>query len=152
MTIKEVAQLTGLTHQAIYKRLKNRGVDLATMKDKATGQFTPEGAAIIMELFDIKAPNEAAKGPQIPDATEVETLRNQVFKMTTEIEFLRNQVTSLEGERDYLRGALEREQNVAGMSVAQLKASAQVLPAADEGKGKVRTWWERIRGKRDNGN
>lgn len=156
MTIKEVAQLTGLSHQAIYKRLKSHGLKLETIKDKASGHFTPDGAAAIMELFDIKAPDDAPEVAQKPtgkaDATEVEKLRNQVAELTTEVERLRNQVASLEDERNYLRGALEREQQIAGMSIAKLPAPAPALPPTNAGKGRLRTWWDRVKGGRKNGN
>ena len=127
MTIKEVAQRTGLTHQAIYKRLKAHGVKLETLKDKATGHFTPEGEAVIMELFAIDAPEKPAEKA---DSTEVEKLRNQV--------------ATVESERDYLRGALEREQQLQAMTLTKLPPA---LPPSDEEKQRRRTWWDRIRGR-----
>ena len=127
MTIKEVAQRTGLTHQAIYKRLKAHGVKLETLKDKATGQFTPEGEAVIMELFAIDAPEKPAEKA---DSTEVERLRNQV--------------ATVENERDFLRGALEREQQLQAMTLTKLPPA---LPPSDEEKQRRRTWWDRIRGR-----
>ena len=33
MTVKEIAQQTGLTHQAVYKRLKAAGIAVAELKD-----------------------------------------------------------------------------------------------------------------------
>ena len=141
MTIKEVAQRTGLTHQAIYKRLKAHGVKLETLKDKATGHFTPEGEAVIMELFAIDAPEKPAEKA---DPTEVEKLRNQVAELTTEVERLRNQVATVESERDYLRGALEREQQLQAMTLTKLPPA---LPPSDEEKQRRRTWWDRIRGR-----
>ena len=127
MTIKEVAQRTGLTHQAIYKRLKAHGVKLETLKDKATGHFTPEGEAVIMELFAIDAPEKPAEKA---DSTEVERLRNQV--------------ATVENERDFLRGALEREQQLQAMTLTKLPPA---LPPSDEEKQRRRTWWDRIRGR-----
>ena len=144
MNIKEVAQLTGLTHQAIYKRLKARGVKLETLKDKATGQFTPEGEAIIMDLFAIDAPETPEK---TADATEVEKLRNQVAELTTEVEKLRNQVASLEGERDFLRQTLEREQQLHGLTISKLPTPQTALPPTTTEKGRLRTWWDKVRGR-----
>ena len=141
MNIKEVAQLTGLTHQAIYKRLKARGVKLETLKDKATGEFTPEGTQIIKELFSIDA---TEKNDKKDDSTQVEKLRNQVAELTTEVEKLRNQVATVESERDYLRGALEREQQLQAMTLTKLPPA---LPPSDEEKQRRRTWWDRIRGR-----
>lgn len=149
MTVKEVAQLTGLSHQAIYKRLKAHGVKLETLKDKETGQFTPDGEAVILELFGIK---QGADGPEkaeeMPDKTEVERLRNQVAELSTEVEKLRNQVASLEDERNFLRGALEREQQLTGMTITKLPTPPPALPQGDADKGRVRSWWDRIRGRK----
>lgn len=144
MTIKEVAQRTGLTHQAIYKRLKAHDLKLETLKDKATGQFTPEGEAVIIELFDLSAPEKPTGNT---DATVVEKLTTKVAELTTEVEKLRNQVAALEGERDFLRGALEREQQLHAIVLTKLPTA---LPPSDEEKGRLRTWWDRIRGGRNN--
>ena len=159
MTIKEVAQRTGLTHQAIYKRLKAHGVKLETLKDKVTGQFTPEGEAVIAELFGVEAREEAReatretaretaqKPVEKTDATEVEKLRNQVAELTTEVEKLRNQVATLESERDFLRVTLEREQQLHGLTIAKLPTPPAALPPADQEKGRLRSWWDKVRGR-----
>jgi len=145
MTIKEVAQRTGLTHQAIYKRLKAHGVTLESIKDKATGQLTPEGEAVIMELFAVAA--DAEKPDKKADATEVEKLSTQVAELTTEVEKLRNQVETLENERDFLRLTLEREQQLHGLTISKLPTPPPALPPSDAEKGRLRTWWDRIRGR-----
>ena len=65
MTVKEVAQRTGLSHQAIYKRLKAKGVTLAAIKDAKTGHFTPDGERLIIELFNLDAaPEQAENRPE----------------------------------------------------------------------------------------
>ena len=149
MTIKEVAQSTGLSHQAIYKRLKARGIKLDDIRDKTTGQLTPEGGMVIAELFPVTAssiPEE--KKAEKPDETQVENqvekLRNQVAELTTEVEKLRNQVATLENERDFLRTTLEREQQLHGIALSKLPPA---LPPAEEERGKLRSWWDRVRGR-----
>lgn len=145
MTIKEVAQRSGLSHQAIYKKLKARGVSLESIKDKATGQFTPEGEALILELFPVES------GTETHDATEVARLTTRVEELTTEVEKLRNQVALLENERtglinerDFLRQTLEREQQLHGIALSKLPPA---LPPGDDEKGKLRSWWSKVRGK-----
>ena len=164
MTIKEVAERTGLSHQAIYKKLKARGLSVSDLKDKATGQLSEEGERVIAELFSIQA-EEPREGDQEPEAPSVESevakLRNQVEKLTTEVEKLRNQVETLEDknkaitdERDYLRLALERSQQLQAITASKIPNPPPLLPAteAEEAKphkglfGGVRAWWARRRG------
>ena len=156
MTIKEVAQLTGLTHQAIYKRLKKQGIKINDLKDQATGQFTPDGEAIIRGLFTFSAsqdmPSEHDPDPinhhEQDDATDATELRNQVAELTTEVEKLRNQVATLTDERDFLRITLEREQQLHGVTLTKLPTPPAALPPADAERGRLREWWDKIRGRK----
>lgn len=140
MNVKEVASLTGLTHQAIYKRIKSTGHKLEELKDKTTGQFTPEGETLLRELFNLD-------GAQPELTTELTT---KVAELTTEVERLRNQVTTLEAqakalteERDFLRVTLEHAQQLQAATLAKLPSPPPALPAP---RG-LRGWWARIRGK-----
>ena len=144
MTIKEVAERTGLTHQAIYKRLKNHGVKLDDIRDKSTGLISPKGEEIIAELFPASADHK--KPAETPVENEVEKLRNQVAELTTEVEKLRNQVELVENERDFLRATLEREQQLHGIALSKLPPA---LPPAEEERGRLRSWWDRVRGRRE---
>ena len=75
---------------------------------------------------------------------EVEKLRNQVAELTSEVEKLRNQVATLENERDFLRTTLEREQQLQGIALSKLPPA---LPPAEAERGKLRSWWDRVRGR-----
>ena len=148
MTIREVAQQTGLSHQAIYKRIKAQGLKLEDLKDKKTGQLSPEGEAILRDLFSIEPQPE--EKPSEDNSEELRGLRNQVAELTTEVEKLRNQVATLENERDFLRDALEREQKnlereqqLTGMITTKLPTPPQALPSGE--KGRLRTWWDKVR-------
>jgi predicted nucleic acid-binding Zn-ribbon protein len=125
--------------------LKAHGVQLDSIKDKATGQLTPDGESILMDLFALAS--DAEQPVEKVDTTEVEKLRNQVEKLSTEVEKLRNQVETLEDERNYLRGALEREQQLTGMTISKLPAPPPALPPTEAERGRLRTWWDRIRGR-----
>lgn len=142
MTIKEVAQLTGLSHQAIYKKIKGRGWRLDELKDKATGQFTPDAEQKIMELFDINS-----------DSQPVD---NQVEKLTKENEKLRNQVDNQEAqiklltdECAMLRDLLDKSQQLQAMTLAKLPSPPPALPAGKEHR--LRNWLQRMRGGRKDG-
>ena len=140
MNVKEVATLTGLTHQAIYKRIKAAGYKLEELKDKVSGQFTPEGEAVLREMFNLDELQ-----PEL--TTELTT---KVAELTTEVEKLRNQVATLEAqakalteERDFLRVTLEHSQQLQAATLAKVP-SAPALPAP---RGGLRGWWARLRGK-----
>lgn len=143
MNIKEVAQLTGLSHQAVYKKIKANGFILENLKDKATGQLTPDGEAKIRELFNI---SDTARAP---DATELTT---KVAELTTEVEKLRNQVATMETritelteERDYLRMTLERSQQLQAATLAKLPIpTPPALPSGE--KHGIRRLLEKLRG------
>ena len=157
MTVKEVAQLTGLTHQAIYKRLKAHGVRIDTIKNRTTGQLTEDGEAIIRELFGISPAVSPAteetdtpaeeKPVEKPVANDVAELRNQVAELQNEVEKLRNQVATLENERDFLRLTLEREQQLHGLTISKLPTPPPALPPAEPEPAKRLSWWQRVRGK-----
>ena len=168
MTVKELAQQTGLSQQAIYKRLKSHGMRLESLKDKATGQFTAEGLQAVTELFQLDITGDkpshteplqsAAQAEKAVDS-EVERLKKEVERLTTEVEKLNNQnstmvekVETLESERDYLRQALQQAQTLQAMTLAKLPA----LPAGKTDRaGGLRGWWnrrKRQKGESDNGN
>lgn len=143
MTIKEVAQRTGLSHQAIYKKIKAKGLKLEELKDKATGQFTAEGEAAMRSLFGISADAE------LEVATEVEKLTTEVEKLRNQVEKQEEQIKALTDERDFLRLTLERSQHLEAAALAKLPSAPPALPAGE--KHGLRNWLQRIRGHRDNG-
>ena len=155
VTIKEVAQLTGLTHQAIYKKIKSKGLSIEQLKDKNTGHLTPEGEAQLRELFGIDIETSAAcPAPQPELRNREEELTTKVAELTTEVEKLRNQVETMKAqlsmmteERDFLRLTLERSQHLEAAAIAKLPSPPPALPAGDEKKKRgLRGWLQRMRG------
>lgn len=157
MTIKEIAEQAGLSHQAIYKRLKARGVALDQIKDKGTGELTAAGEALLRELFNLQdqtekeAPPPPEKAAPPAEENEAGELRNQVAELNNEVEKLRNQVATLEEkekalteERDFLRLSLERSQQLQAITAAKIPNPPPALPAGGEEKERgLRAWWRR---------
>lgn len=142
MTVKEVAQLTGMTHQAIYKRIKARGLKLETLKDKASGQFTPEGEKAIRELFNL----DNLTPP--PVATEVNELSKEVEKLRNQVEMLEKRVEELTGERDFLRKSLTDTTEALTNAQKLQAATLAKVPLLTSGEpGRLRRVWDKIRGK-----
>ena len=142
MTIKEVAQLTGRSHQAIYKRIKANGLEMKTLKDPKTGQFTVDGAAAILALFDL-----ADTAP--PVENEVEKLRNQLNELNNQLQQQADQIKALTEERDFLRVTLERSQHLEAAAIAKLPTPPPALPPTDaEKRGALRRWFDRMKGER----
>ena len=144
MTIKELADRLGVSSQSVYKRLKNHGVKLETLKDKATGEITAEGLQVVARVFNMDLTSEQTQPEtatetetrvESPVDSEVERLKKEVERLTTEVEKLNNlnstiveKVQTLESERDYLRNALQAQQQLQAMTLQRLPA----LPAAGQ--------------------
>lgn len=167
MTVKEFSEIVGVSHQAIYKKLKGRGVALDAIKDKETGQLTQEGETLLREIYNIQEPREERQEhEEEPAEVERETpppaqkevakeLRNQVAELQKEVERLRNQVATLEEkekalteERDFLRISLERSQQLQALTASKIPNPAPALPAGRSHPRGFRAWWQRRKQKR----
>ena len=137
MTIREIAEAHGVSVQTIYKKLKSRKINLATLKD-SSGQLTEAGEQQINALFEQKT----------ADSTVVKT---EVEKLKTEVERLKTQVEMLTSERDYLRTALEHQQALHGLALQRI-----ALPTPEDSNSSkrgfkwFRTWFKK-EGSADNG-
>ena len=137
MTIREIAEAQGVSVQSIYKKLRSRKINLATLKD-STGQLTETGEQQIMALFEQKTADSTGFKPEVE-------------KLKTEVERLKTQVEMLTSERDYLRTALEHEQALHGLALQRI-----ALPEPEEQTGVKRgfkrfTTWFKREVKADNG-
>lgn len=171
MTIKELADRLGVSSQSVYKRLKNHGVKLETLRDKATGEITADGLQVVARIFDLDTTGEQAQPETAAEPaaevesqvdSEVERLKKEVERLTAEVEKLNNlnstmveKVESLESERDYLRQTLQAQQQLQAMTLQKLPS----LPAAGQTSragGGLFGWLNRRRkskgGSEENGN
>lgn len=141
MTVKQVAQLANLSHQAVYKRIKANGYKVEDLKDKASGQFTPEGEKVVRELFNLSTSAEEPVDNQL--STEVEKLRNRVAELEATNK-------ALAEERDFLRKTLdtttEALTNAQKLQAVTLSKVPPALPSGEHG-GRLRKAWDRWRRK-----
>ena len=127
MTIREIAEANGVSVQNIYKKLKSRKINVATLKD-STGQLTEAGEKQILELL------KAAPADSTGFKPEVEKLKTEVERLKTQVEMLTN-------ERDYLRTALEHEQALHGLALQRI-----ALPAPEHSTGfstRLKRWFKK---------
>lgn len=154
MKLKDIATGAGVSHQAVYKRLKAKGISPETITDKETGELTAAGLAIMLELYPQKRdeqPAETTCQPTQPPAA-LETLRGEIERLRNELSKAKGQIEALTDERDFLRKMLEQSQDMAAMrtridalEAGQKAAQAQALT---DGKPRRRLW-DRIRGRKE---
>lgn len=129
MKIRDVAKQAGVSHQAIYKRLKARQIPAESITDKATGELTGEGVALMLELYpQIKGeqPATATAQPQTGEDV-VEALRREVQRLSNELSNAEGRIVALTEERDFLRQAVTHSQEMEG-----LRARLEVLEAGQQ--------------------
>lgn len=99
MTIKDFAKLHGVSSQAVYQRMKKAGIDIATIKDKASGHLTEAGQSELEKLYS---------------GSDNETASNQssLLALQAENQQLNNQIDMLKDQVDHLRRLLDQEQRL----------------------------------------
>lgn len=124
MTLRAIAESLGVTPVTVYRRLKNHGVNVGSLRN-ADGEITTEGAGIIASLFDA-TPDDAAVQERISTASQsvtVETsqadtavqmeaavLRVKLEAAEATVQRLETECDRLRAERDRLLTLLEQEQ------------------------------------------
>ena len=120
MKIKEYAAQEGVTVQALYQRLKTRGIKPDSLKDQETGELTQDGIIVLDRVF---------KEKQAPAVERLQTLQDELNKKERHIE-------TLEHEKEILALKLEnalKENAILQEAIQHERALAAVLlPAAGE--------------------
>ena len=114
MKIKEVATRAGVSHQAVYKRLKARGIRAESLTDKETGELTAEGLSIMIELYPqlkVEQPQPEVAQPSEPPQL-VESLSGEVARLREALSNAEARIVALTDERDYLRKMLDHSQEM----------------------------------------
>jgi len=148
MKIKEVAQLAGISHQAIYKKIKSRGIKTEDLKDPETGELSEKGIEIVKELIAAKSDDDQVATEV---ATEVARLRDEVEKLRNEVEHAEEKIRLLTEERDFLKTALDQAQTALDQAQKLQAITLQKIPAALPAPEKhgIRGWFSRRREKKD---
>ena len=123
MTIKELAQELGRSHQAVYKKVSRAGISLETLKSNGSSHLTEEGERIIRGLFDggqhppledepsKDSPFNAVASEVESVASEVEqelnALRRELVESRHRVELAEMRAVAAEEERNFLRSQLD---------------------------------------------
>ena len=150
MTVKDVAEMAGISVQSVYKRFKANGLKVESLKNKETGHFTPAGEAEVERIFNLSCkPFKPDFKPIKPDSTEVERLKAEVEKLKeslnqveTEVERLTTALDLITEERDYLRDQVKAARDqVNAAQVIQMEALKKIPAALPAGEKKWRFPW-----------
>ena len=161
MTTRELAERYHVSKQAISQRLtaeaKKRGVSLSVYRDVNTHRITPEGEAVLCEVYStpetIKAPQIEEKQPIKEVDAEVDKLTKRVNELTVEVDGLRAQVEELKQEKEKLYTALTNEQQLHAMALRLLPSPATDADqdggaSNNDGKrSRLSRAWSALRGK-----
>lgn len=143
MTVRDIADMEGISVQSVYKRFKANGLKVESLKDKETGHFTPEGEAAVEKIFKPKVKPEIERL-----TTELNQLTTEVERLTESLNQVKEELTTttiraevltarcqlLENERDDLRVKLDK------MLILQLE-TVRSVPALPAGEKKWRFPW-----------
>lgn len=113
MTLAAMARQLNTTTMTIYRRLKRKGVDIASLRDDVSGELTPAGMSIIASLFDGQGATTLEQGAghdaeQVitGDAEQGATLYTQVCVLQARLDGAEALIEQLTNERDDLRRQL----------------------------------------------
>ena len=146
MTIKDAAKLYGISTQAVYQRLKKANINLDTLKDKETGEITPDGEAVFGKLF---TKHEGQKPESFKSI--IETQKQLIASLQKENGELVEKVSKLQKENDDLKA--DKENWYKALETAQRlheETIQRLLPAGkgeQEGKGQKLTLRQRLTGR-----
>lgn len=138
MTIADAAKVYGVTQQAVYQKLKRKGIKRADIQQPGSAELTEEGERIISSLFkqdQHAVTQQALKSTQeVIDLTQrLQTVSNDLEAKTAEAEDLKQTVSKLNQD---LAASLERlkeateERDFLRLTVAQLNENNRLVLAA----------------------
>lgn len=123
MTIKQFAQEHGITEQAVYKKLRNRGIKTTELRNhENTGgkwELSENGLNILNQLFSNST--ETVNKPYMP---------GKIAALTAEVEQLTGRVKELEIENARLTGKLEAYEATSATLAATQEKTAEALATA----------------------
>lgn len=146
MTIKQFAQEHGVTEQAVYKKLRNRGIKTTELRNHENtggkGELSENGLNTLNQLFSNST--ETVNKPYMP---------GKIAELTAEVEQLTSRVRELETENARLTGKLEAYEATSATLADALTAAQRLADQAQQlhameikalPGGGVRNWFSKL--------
>lgn len=131
-----MAKELNVSTMTIYRRLKRAGVDVAELRDDATGELTSEGVAIIGNLFSTTG--SATQPPPAPQpAADVEAA-----VLRAKLDAAEDTVARLDAECERLRRQVD---TLTAMLQAEQQQRQRLLPDGQQRRGGLFGWLRRPR-------
>lgn len=136
MTIKQAAEMYGISVQAVYSRLKRANIQLETLKDAETGELTADAEIVLAKLFD----KDRQQKHESFNST-IQRLQGEVNRLNKENATLVESLRQVENENAELKQERERLLTIAQQAQELHKAALErLLPppvdnTAAEGQG-----------------
>lgn len=139
VTITGMAKELNVSAMTIYRRMKRAGVDVAELRDDATGELTSEGVAIIGNLFSTTGTTTTTTGsatqPQPAADVEAAVLR-------AKLDAAEDTVARLDAECERLRQQVD---TLTAMLQAEQQQRMRLLPDGQQRRGGLFGWLRRPR-------
>ena len=119
MTVPELAKRLNVSQQAIYQKLKRKGIKLDTIRD-SEGQLTVDGETMIESMF---------KQTKSTDSTY------QINKLYSEREQMRERIKDLEREQEQLESDLNARNAIIQEQKNKIEEQAETIQMLREDKG-----------------
>lgn len=128
MTIKQAANLYGITPQAIYQRLKKEDINIDKLKSKENGELTPDAELVFSKLFTRHEGQKVESFKSIMEAqkVEIESLQKERQELLLQLKRLENENAELKNDKTNWSRALEAAQALHHDTLIRL------LPAAGQ--------------------
>jgi predicted RNase H-like nuclease (RuvC/YqgF family) len=110
MTIKEFANMRGITVQAVYQKLKTAGVEIASLQKQGSTELTSEGLQKLESLYLKNTSENQLRVDLLKIKEQLEAQKEEARKAQETAAELRNALTREQTTTERLQDALEREQ------------------------------------------
>lgn len=144
MTIAEIAREYRVSQQAVYQKMKRKGINRADIQQPNSPQLTEEGEQILRSLFNTEEKQIAKQAlstaselieankhieslkKQLEEAEQArEALKTEIEQQAQRIQRQAERVQELEAERDFLRLTISQENANHQQALAMLQPAKQ---------------------------
>jgi FtsZ-binding cell division protein ZapB len=139
VTITGMAKELNVSAMTIYRRMKRAGVDVAELRDDATGELTSEGVAIIGNLFSTTGTTTSTTQPQ-PAPQPVAEVEAAVLR--AKLDAAEDTVVRLDAECERLRQQVD---TLTAMLQAEQQQRQRLLMDGQQRRGGMFGWFRRPR-------